>query len=75
MLARLMTWTGAIGSALAAACCVTGLLPFLLGILGLGSLTGALYRDSVLLPALAVFLTLTGAGLWLKRRKSHSPRP
>ncbi|MDZ7711289.1 MAG: mercury resistance system transport protein MerF [Roseovarius sp.] len=57
------------GTAFTALCCVTPLLPWLLGALGLSGLTGMLYRDSVLLPLLAVFLILTGAALWHRKHR------
>lgn len=69
MLARIMAWGGGIGAGLAALCCFTGVLPFVLGALGLGALTGMLYRDSVLFPVLALSLIIMGAGLWLKRKR------
>ena len=59
---------GLVGSALAALCCFTPLLPWVLGALGLSGLTSALYRDAVLLPLLAFFLLLTGYALWRRRR-------
>lgn len=49
--------TGVIGSAIAAICCVTPVLTVILGIVGLGAVTG--YLDYVLLPALAVFVGIT----------------
>ncbi|MCI0428434.1 MAG: mercury resistance system transport protein MerF [Nitrospiraceae bacterium] len=55
--------TGVIGSGLVALCCVTPILVLLLGVIGLGAITG--YLDYMLLPALAVFLGLAvyaGAG-------------
>lgn len=60
---------GAGGSVLAALCCFTPLLPWLLGALGLAGLTGYVYRDDVLLPILAVFLAITGYALWRRRAK------
>jgi hypothetical protein len=51
-----LLWTGLIGSGVVALCCLTPILVLLLGVLGLGALTG--YLDAVLLPALAVFLGL-----------------
>jgi mercuric ion transport protein len=71
MLARVLSWGGGIGAGFAGLCCVTGLLPFLLGALGLGSLVSLLYRDSVLIPALGISLMLMGAGLWLRKNQSH----
>lgn len=52
------------GTALTALCCVTPLLPWLLGALGLSGLVGVLYRDVVLLPVLAGFVIFTGVALW-----------
>jgi mercuric ion transport protein len=51
-----LLWTGLIGSSLVALCCFTPILVVLLGLVGLGALTG--YLDVVLLPALALFLGL-----------------
>ena len=51
-----LLWTGLIGSGLVALCCLTPILVVLLGVVGLGAITG--YLDYVLLPALAVFLGL-----------------
>lgn len=53
---------GVIGSIIAALCCFTPVLVILLGAVGLSSLTG--YIDIVLLPALALFLVVTGYALW-----------
>ena len=58
-----LLWTGLIGSGLVALCCFTPILVVLLGVVGLGAITG--YLDYGLLPALAVFLGLAvyaGAG-------------
>ncbi|MGE3151963.1 MAG: mercury resistance system transport protein MerF [Nitrospiraceae bacterium] len=52
---RLMTF-GLTGAALTALCCFTPILVGLLGLVGLGAVTG--YLDYVLLPALAAFLGL-----------------
>ena len=51
-----LLWTGLIGSGVIALCCVTPILVLLLGVIGLGAITGNL--DYVLLPVLAVFLGL-----------------
>lgn len=51
-----LLWTGLIGSGLVALCCFTPILVLLLGMIGLGAITG--YLDYVLLPALALFLGL-----------------
>ena len=45
------------GTILAALCCFTPILLILLGVVGLGALTG--YLDYVLFPALAVFVGIT----------------
>lgn len=42
------------GSVIAALCCFTPILVVLLGVVGLGALTG--YLDYVLLPALVIFV-------------------
>lgn len=57
---------GVVGSVVAALCCFTPVLVILLGVVGLSSLTG--YLDMVLLPALAIFLVITGYALWKRRR-------
>ncbi|MGF1477616.1 MAG: mercury resistance system transport protein MerF [Geminicoccaceae bacterium] len=62
-----MLKTGLIGSTIAAICCFTPFLPAVLGALGLAAAIG--WLDLVLLPALAIFLLITGIGLW-KRRSS-----
>ncbi len=54
--------TGIIGSVIVALCCVTPVLVVLLGALGLSAAVG--WLDFVLLPALAVFLAITGYALW-----------
>ena len=58
--------TGIIGSALVALCCFTPVLVVLLGVLGLSAAVG--WLDLVLLPALAVFLAITGYALWKRNR-------
>ncbi len=60
---------GIIGSVVAALCCFTPILVVLLGALGLSGLIGVL--DYVLLPALVIFLAITGYALW-KRRQTAS---
>ena len=54
--------TGVIGTIVAAICCFTPALVILLSIVGLSSIVG--YLDFVLLPALAIFLIITGYALW-----------
>lgn len=61
---------GIIGSIIAALCCFTPVLVILLGAFGLSSLTG--YLDMVLLPALAIFLVITGYALWKRSRTRSS---
>ena len=61
---------GVIGSIIAALCCFTPVLVILLGAVGLSSLTG--YIDIVLLPALALFLVVTGYALWKRSRTKAS---
>ncbi len=58
--------TGIIGSVIMALCCATPVLVLLFGALGLSALVG--YLDYVLLPALAVFLAITGYALWKRSR-------
>jgi mercuric ion transport protein len=58
--------TGIIGSVIVALCCFTPLLVVLLGALGLSAAVG--WLDFVLLPALAVFLSITGYALWKRNR-------
>ena len=53
---------GIIGTIVAAICCFTPVLVVLLGAVGFSALIG--YLDIVLLPALAIFLVITGYALW-----------
>jgi mercuric ion transport protein len=55
------------GSALAAVCCFTPALVLLLGAIGLSAWLA--WLDYVLLPALVLFLAITGYAL-LRRRKA-----
>ncbi len=64
---------GVVGSILAALCCFTPLLLILLGVVGLGALTG--YLDYVLLPALAGFVGITIWALHRQRRSRTCPLP
>ena len=57
---------GIIGAIIAAICCFTPALVILMGVIGLSSVVGML--DIVLLPALAVFLTITGYAFWKRPR-------
>jgi mercuric ion transport protein len=58
--------TGATGSVIAAICCFTPVLVIALGAVGLSAWLG--WIDYVLFPALALFLTIFGYGLYLRRR-------
>jgi len=55
------------GSIVAAICCATPVLPFILGLIGLAAFTR--YLDYMLLPFLALFLILTIYG-WRKQKRS-----
>lgn len=66
---RLMTF-GLAGAALTAFCCFTPILVGLLGLVGLGAVTG--YLDYMLLPALAGFLGLALYGLSRRTQKPAS---
>ncbi len=63
-----MLKTGLIGSAVAAICCFTPALVWLLG--GLGLAAALAWVDLILLPALFFFLALTGVALWKRQRQS-----
>ena len=58
---------GIVGSVVAALCCFTPILAVLLGAVGLSAIVG--YLDFVLLPALLIFLVITGYALWRRYRK------
>jgi mercuric ion transport protein len=58
--------TGLIGSAIAAVCCFTPALVILLTTVGLSGIIG--WFDFVLLPALVIFLSMTGYALWKRSR-------
>ncbi len=60
--------TGIIGTTVAALCCFTPFLPFILGALGLSGLLAFLYNDLILLPLLAGFILLTGYALWRRKQ-------
>ncbi|MEQ9327151.1 MAG: mercury resistance system transport protein MerF [Rhodospirillales bacterium] len=64
--------TGATGTVFTGLCCVTPLLPWLAGALGLGAYLDYVYRDSVLLPALGFFVLMTGYGIWRRKRTHRS---
>jgi mercuric ion transport protein len=60
---------GIAGTVIAALCCFTPVLAVLLGAVGLAAVLG--WLDLVLLPALIVFLVITGYALW-RRQKARS---
>jgi mercuric ion transport protein len=55
------------GSIVAAICCATPILPFILGLIGLAVFTP--FLDYVLFPLLGLFVILTLYG-WLKQKRS-----
>ena len=59
---------GIIGTIIAALCCFTPILVILLGVTGLGELTG--YLDYVLLPALCIFVIIMVYALVQKQRSA-----
>ena len=67
----ILVWTGLIGSVLVALCCFTPLLVVLLGVLGLGAVSG--YLDYLLLPGLAIFVGMTLYGMFRQPRRNQSP--
>ena len=62
---RKLLLTGIIGTVVLAICCFTPVLVVLLGAVGLSALVGAL--DYILLPALAIFITITVYALWKRK--------
>ena len=60
---------GIVGTVIAAICCFTPALVILLGVIGLSALT--VWLDIVLLPALLLFIVITGVALW-KRQTAKS---
>ncbi len=61
---------GIVGSVVAALCCFTPVLVVLLGAVGLSALIGGL--DYVLLPALIIFLAITGYALWKRKQMASN---
>lgn len=59
--------TGIAGMIVAAICCFTPVLVFVLGVVGLSAWLG--WVDYVLLPLLPLFLGMTGYGVW---RRYHA---
>ena len=58
--------TGIIGTIVAALCCFTPLLIWILSAIGLSTVIS--YLDIFLLPALSFFITLTGYALWRRKK-------
>ena len=61
---------GIVGTIVAALCCFTPVLVVLLGAVGLAAVIG--WLDFWLLPALAVFLVITGYALWQHQKAPSS---
>ena len=61
---------GIVGTIVAALCCFTPVLVVLLGAVGLAAVIG--WLDFWLLPALAVFLVITGYALWQHQKARSS---
>ena len=57
---------GIVGSAIVAICCFTPVLVIGFGVIGLAAWVG--WLDTVLFPALALFLALTGYAIYRVRR-------
>ncbi|MCR5857428.1 mercury resistance system transport protein MerF [Mesorhizobium sp. J428] len=58
--------TGIIGSVIAGVCCATPVVVIALGALGMTALIG--WVDYVVIPALALFLSIAAYGLWRRQR-------
>ena len=58
--------TGIIGTVIAIVCCFTPVLVILFGAIGLSAVVG--WLDYVLMPALLIFLLITGYALWKRSR-------
>ena len=57
---------GIIGTIVAAVCCFTPVLVVLLGVIGLAAAIA--WLDLFLLPALGIFLVITGYALWQQHK-------
>lgn len=66
---RLLT-IGVVGTIVAALCCFTPVLVVLLSAVGLSAYVGML--DTVLLPALFIFVAITVYALWQRRTSQSS---
>lgn len=67
MVGNRMLKVGIIGTIVTAVCCFTPILLILLSAIGLSAFTG--YLDVILLPALAIFILITGYALWKRERR------
>jgi mercuric ion transport protein len=65
MLGKNLLRFGITGTVVTALCCFTPVLVVLFSALGISALTGML--DLVLLPALAIFVGITGFALWKQK--------
>lgn len=65
--------TGLWGTIVTAICCFTPILVWILGILGLATLTG--YLDYVLFPLLGIFIAITIYAALARRRAESRSRP
>ncbi|WP_340148357.1 mercury resistance system transport protein MerF [uncultured Sneathiella sp.] len=61
---------GMVGTVITALCCFTPLLVILVSAVGLSAILGVL--DIVLLPALAIFIGITGYALWKIKHKTSN---
>ncbi len=66
---RKLLGTGILGTVIAAVCCSTPILAVGLGALGLSAWLG--WADSVLIPALAVFVGVTVYALYRLKGRGH----
>ena len=68
MTSKRLLAAGIVGTVVAALCCGTPVLAVVLGALGVSAWLA--YADYVVLPAMIVFITITGYALW-RRRLRH----
>jgi mercuric ion transport protein len=68
MTSKRLLATGIVGTVVAALCCGTPVLAVVLGAFGASAWLA--YADYVVLPAMIVFITITGYALW-RRRLRH----
>ena len=68
MTSKRLLATGIVGTVVAALCCGTPVLAVVLAALGLSAWLA--YADYVVLPAMIVFIAITGYALW-RRRLRH----